>query len=292
MRISVVVATRNRPEALRAALDALAGAVRPDDEIVVVDSASTAPGVDAVADRAGVRYVRCDVPGASRARNAGIAASTADIVAFTDDDCRPQPGWGRALADAFERDDAVAFVTGRVVGEDGDEQMSTNDVPAGTWRGPLDPMRLGHGANWACRRSALATVGGFDEIMGPGGPLRAAEDHDLYWRLLDAGFTGRHVHEAVVVHPAWRRGVELLRTEWAYGVGTGALAMKARRLGRPGPALRTRVWDEGFALAAKLAWRRWERPALRQATRAAGAVAGALRARHVAIGDDRRFTVT
>lgn len=285
MRVSVVVATRDRPDQLREALAALADAVRPVDEIVVVDSASRDGRVrDVVGPPA--RYVRCDRPGASVARNVGVAAATGAIVAFTDDDCRPRPGWAAALAAAFERDPALVFVTGALSGA----QISTDDVDAGPWHAVRDPMHLGHGANWACRRDAFLAVGGFDESMGPGARLRAAEDHDLFWRLLRAGGSGTHVREAVVDHPSWRGTRDLVRTEWAYGIGTGALAMKARRLRAHGPSLRTRLWDEGLVLAARLAWRRWERPALRQLVRVAGVLAGAVRARSIDIDADGRFS--
>ena len=285
MRVSVVMATRDRPDHLRAALAAVVGAIRPDDEVVVVDSASVDPRVRDVVQPP-VRYVRCDRPGASVARNVGVAEATGDVVAFCDDDCRPRPGWAAALAAAFERDPSLVFVTGAVAGP----QISTEEVDAGPWTAVRDPMHLGHGANWACRRDAFVAVGGFDETMGPGARLRAAEDHDLFWRLLVAGGTGRHVADAVVDHPSWRRTLDLVRTEWAYGVGSGALAMKARRLEVGGPTLRNRLWDEGLVLTVRLARRGWERPALRQLVRVAGVLAGAARARSLAIGPDRRFS--
>ena len=51
-------------------------------------------------DAFGARVLRLEAPGASRARNAGWRAARHSLVAFTDDDCRPQPGWLDALAAA------------------------------------------------------------------------------------------------------------------------------------------------------------------------------------------------
>ena len=126
--------------------------------------------------------------------------------------------------------------------------------------------------------------------MGPGAAFRAAEEQDLFWRLLVAGRSGRHVVAAVVDHPAWRTFRQLLSTEWAYGVGAGALVAKARRLGVDGPTLRGRAWDNGVALAARGLRRGWKRPAVRLCVRAAGVVVGAVRARRLALGPDHRFS--
>src|SRR5687767_8113024 len=99
--VSVVVASRDRPEQLRGALAAIRAAMPAGTEVVVVDSASTGAGTRQVTDDAGARYLRCDRPGVSRARNLGLETTQAEIVAFTDDDCRPAPGWLDALARPF-----------------------------------------------------------------------------------------------------------------------------------------------------------------------------------------------
>lgn len=258
--------------------------------MIVVDSASATDATRRVAASAGVRYLRCDVAGASLARNAGVAAASHDVVAFTDDDCCPQPGWAAALERMFERDATLGWVTGAVNASGADGSLSTEEVPAGPWTGSRDPMRFGHGANWACRRDAFAAVGGFDEVMGPGAPLLAAEDQDLFWRLLRAGWAGDHAHDAEVRHPAWRDRTMMLRVEWTYGVGTGALTAKATRLGdRDGPRLRSRLWDEGAVRIVDLVVRRRLGTAARQSVRTAGTVVGRVRARRFAIGEDGRF---
>jgi hypothetical protein len=87
-RVSVVVATRNRPAELTACLGALrarAGAAR---EIVVCDSASDDRGaIEGIVSGAGAVLVRCERPGLSVARNAGAERATGEVVAFLDDDC-------------------------------------------------------------------------------------------------------------------------------------------------------------------------------------------------------------
>jgi glycosyltransferase involved in cell wall biosynthesis len=275
--VAVVVATRDRAAFLEDALRTLAEVLRPVDELVVVDNGSRDGATVAVAQAAGVRVIRCDRPGASAARNAGIGATTAPIVAVTDDDCLPRQGWTAALEAAFGDPD-VGFVTGRVAPDraDADSLVQHDDPRPATYRWPDDPMHFGHGANSAFRRTAVDAVGGYDEHLGPGTPLRAAEDHDLFWRLLHAGWEGRYEPTAVVAHRAWRSRRDLLAIQWSYGLGTGALARKARRID---PAvgrrlLRTRLWEEGLARAWHALRRGWELPAAGLVVKVAGVVAG------------------
>ena len=106
MSLSVVVCTHDRPADLRRCLAALA-ALEDAVEVIVVDSASREP----VAPVEDVRTIRLDEPGLSRARNAGVAAATGDLVAFVADDAAVAPDWARRIAQAFA-DEAVGCVGG------------------------------------------------------------------------------------------------------------------------------------------------------------------------------------
>ncbi|HVB27417.1 MAG TPA: glycosyltransferase family A protein, partial [Mycobacteriales bacterium] len=191
--VAVVVCTRDRPAMLRDLLATLPVALRPGDELVVVDSASRDPRVAKVLEAAAgsglpLRVVRCERPGASRARNAGVAATTAPVIAFVDDDCRPTAGWTAAIAGAFARHPEIGFAYGSVIADDapGIAVAVLPDAPLHADLGNI--IGLGHGANLAVRSTAFQSVGGFDEALGPGAPLRAAEDKDLQARLLRSGW--------------------------------------------------------------------------------------------------------
>src|SRR3954470_14818208 len=114
-RLAVVICSRDRPAFLRDALAAIHKAKDAADEAVFVDSASTDPAVAPVASSfEDFTVVRCERPGLARARNRGVSACTAPFIAFTDDDCRPQPGWTDAFDAIFRADPRVGFITGRV----------------------------------------------------------------------------------------------------------------------------------------------------------------------------------
>ncbi|HET7489523.1 MAG TPA: glycosyltransferase family 2 protein [Acidimicrobiales bacterium] len=110
--ISVVVPSYRRPDDLARCLAALRRQDLPPSEIVVVhrpDDGDTRAVVEAFP---GIKRVEVDVPGQVAALHAGAAASTGDIVAFTDDDAVPHRDWCRRLADAFRSAD-IAAVGGR-----------------------------------------------------------------------------------------------------------------------------------------------------------------------------------
>jgi hypothetical protein len=261
--LTVVLATRDRSELLESALAALSGAIRPIDEILVVDSASQdKERVRALAARAGTRFLRCDAPGACRARNAGWRAARNELVAFIDDDCLPRPGWGAAMVSALCRPERPDFVTGRVVAGAPREQrgqlalsLTERDEPA-TFEADGDIATMGHGANMGWRQDALEAIKGFDEALGPGAPLRAAEDHDAFWRVLRRGGMGIFDPAVVVEHSQWRNRRAQLRAYYGYGVGSGALAAKRRRLGSDGDREAAPLGPRAVArLVAGLAWR-------------------------------------
>src|SRR3954449_1140629 len=99
-RMTVAVAACDRPGPVARCLDAIVrGATLPAQLIVVDQSRDGAveaevraiviPGVE-------VQYVRQQRLGLSASRNAALAAATQPVIAFTDDDCVPDPGWGAA----------------------------------------------------------------------------------------------------------------------------------------------------------------------------------------------------
>jgi len=279
--VAVVVCTRDRPAFLEQALPTVRAALRPQDEAVVVDSASRDPAVRRVAEEAGFAVVRCERPGLARARNAGVAATEAAVVGFTDDDCRPAPDWTAVAADALAGDPELAFVSGRVVADrdDGPVVAVKLETEPRRLQGAGDPTGIGHGADMFFRRIALEAIGGFDERLGTGTPLRAGEDIDAFYRLLRKGWAGAYDPRLVVTHVQWRSPAQVLRLRYGYGIGAGAVAMKAIRLdGKPGwRMLADRLWDGGLLVSAR-AVRNGHRAGVPGGVlRAAGAAAGAAR---------------
>lgn len=120
--VSVVISTFQRRDALAGLLAALQAQTYPADrlEVVVVDNGAmdgTSAELGRLAEVSPLRVVGVrleDNAGSSGGRNAGWRAASGEIVAFTDDDCLPDPGWIRAGVDALASAGA-AVVQGRTV---------------------------------------------------------------------------------------------------------------------------------------------------------------------------------
>lgn len=249
--VTVVVASRDRPEMVDRCLASVRAALAPQDELVLVDSASgpvAAAAYAETASRYGGRLVRVDRPGVNLARNHGWRAGTAPFVLFTDDDVEVEPGWADAYVASFTTHPEAAFLTGWVAAPDDGEQADVavidDDEPRVLDRATRGV--LGHGASVAVRRTALEAIGGWDEAMGAGSRFRAAPEVDLFDRLLHSGRTGRFEPSARARHHQWRSGGELARLHFRYGLGTGARLAKLARYDR-----------QRLRHAAREAWWEW-----------------------------------
>jgi glycosyltransferase involved in cell wall biosynthesis len=110
----VVPSLLAREDSLRDCLDALSALDYPRYEVLLVDNRSPAAGEAPVwiSDYQNVRVLSEPRPGISAARNAGLAASSGDFVAFTDDDAVVDPGWLRAIGTRFALHPQEACVCG------------------------------------------------------------------------------------------------------------------------------------------------------------------------------------
>ncbi len=244
-RFTVVVPTFGRARQLRECLAALAALDYPRDrfEVVVADDGSPKPpreAVEGLSDAIDVRLLAAPHRGPAAARNLGAGAARAELLAFTDDDCRPTPGWLRALA-ARLRAQPHAVVGGRVR-----NGLAGNRFSAGSqllidflyqrWNErPEGPVLLTSN-NLALRADLFREVGGFDASF----PLPAAEDRDFCDRWRARGRVLACAPEAVVDHFHELDARQFWRQHFGYGVGARHFhrlraARGAERLGVEGP---------------------------------------------------------
>jgi glycosyltransferase involved in cell wall biosynthesis len=194
--LSVVVPTHNRSDRLRRLLAALATQdVQSPFEVIVVDDGSTdatpAELEKLVEDFPFLRTIRVEPNGGpAAARNRGWRAATAPLVAFTDDDCIPDQGWVRGIADGLARADVVQGCTRA------DQSMVREHGPFGHAVEVLAETGFYETCNMGYRRATIESLGGFDETFRhPFG-----EDTDLAWRAKGDGFRVAFAPNAIVVH--------------------------------------------------------------------------------------------
>lgn len=241
--ISVIVCTRDRPDDLRKALESLTDQDFDGYEVLVVDQSRSDTTRLVVEEAAGggesVRYIRLSTPGLSRAYNAGIANARGDLLAFTDDDCEAPRDWLRCVEAAFRAEPDVALLYGQVllppglVEKEGQEGV-TPQLPIEARRrlSRRDGFRVfGMGANFAARRAACLQLGGFDEVLGGGGPLQSAQDFDFAYRLFRNGFAILLEPTVIVYHHGFRSLRDWPAVVRSYGVGVGGFYWKHVRAG-------------------------------------------------------------
>lgn len=253
--VSVVIPTFNRSGRLMRCLNSLQRQTFPssDFEIIVADDGSTDGTREKIQElktegRDSFTYIRGPHLGPARARNLGIEASRAEIVAFIDDDCTADPDWLQSLLRPFASLD-VGGVEGRVIsrGQASPLSRSVSNRSGGQYLT----------ANAAYRRNVLERVGGFDETF----LLAGGEDYDLAYRVLKGGYRIVFEDNAVTVHPVYYQSFHefsmRLRTWWS----TVKLSKKhprmfAEHVGRSGTA-NTVFYLAVYPILELIRWRNW-----------------------------------
>jgi len=216
--VSIVISTYNRCEMLPPALESVLAQVSDgvNYELIVVDNNSTDKTREVVESfiargAKNLRYVFEGRQGLSHARNAGIAAARAPIIAFTDDDVRVAPDWAARIKRAFAEHPEVDFVGGKVLPRWEAEPPSwltpdhwsplalTNYGEEPVYSNARNPLCL-FGANFSFRREVFDEIGHFaSDLQRVKDGIGSTEDHELQLRLWQAGKQGLYLPELVTI---------------------------------------------------------------------------------------------
>jgi glycosyltransferase involved in cell wall biosynthesis len=244
--VSVLLPVRNGASTIADQLEALAAQDFDGEwELLVVDNGSTDATrtiVEGFADRLPLRIVDAsERRGTGYARNRGVAASSAAIVALCDADDVVWPGWLRAITAAGHDHELVAggidhhrFVPG-----------IPEHVAAASRSGPIyggDWMDFAIGANMAVQRAALDAIGGFDDS------LPCSTDRDLSWRLQVAGHELYFEPDAVVSkRPRATFGQRFVQ-HYRWGKVSATIYRRMRPHGMPGSNYRFAILEAWWVL--------------------------------------------
>jgi len=275
----VIVATIGRADLLDRCLSALSSSGEAPPEVIVVDNTSGDSSTEQVARRHGARLIIAAHTGLSGARNAGIRASKAPIVAFLDDDAAPKAGWLSAIQAPFA-DPLVMAVTGRVVpfeaeaearrrmdiaiDQDLGPQARVVDRSTDHWFEICNFGGLGIGANMAFRHQSLEAWSGFRESLGRGTPMQGGEEHNAFFELVRRGYRVAYTPQAIVKHRYPHTLPSIRRNHFRYLAGATAYATLLI-VEEPGFRQRTLRYVFGAMLGRKRAWRSNEGPRARVA---------------------------
>jgi GT2 family glycosyltransferase len=249
MKLSAIVATRNRAHAIIPCLDSIAAAFAHaaplDAEIVVADNGSTDATSAIVKQWATerafpVRLIFELRAGKSAALNLALRTAQGELLAFLDDDCRMSKDYVSQLLryDASDGDELV-LRGGRVeLGDPTDLPLSIKTSPTRfrfnrRMNPDINPTRrdtiIGQicGCNMAMRRAVIERIGPFDERFGPGSIMQNADDAEYHFRAYVGDITIEYVPDMAVFHHHGRKkksvGFNLMRS---YATGGGAVYAK------------------------------------------------------------------
>ncbi|MEO0453179.1 MAG: glycosyltransferase [Verrucomicrobiota bacterium] len=214
-KFSIIVCTYNGSRTLKQTLESLSTLRYPDFEVIIINDGSTDGTADILSSDSNYGVITQENQGLSVARNRGADEATGEILVYTDDDCMPDTDWLFHLADTFQSTEFAAV---------GGPNLSP---PAAQWRQAtvaaapgvpthvlLTDMEAEHipGCNFAIRREALESIGGFDPIY-----RKAGDDVDLCWRLRDAGYQIGFNPSAMVWHHRRSTIADYLKQQHGYG---------------------------------------------------------------------------
>lgn len=238
-QLSTVICTINRPELIGAAVESVLANDHPSFDLMVVDQSMDA-ATETVLEKFGsdkrFRYVRIERVGLSAAYNTGIEMTRAPLLAFTDDDCVAPTHWLSSIAAAFDRNPDVELLYGQTLIppelKDAPGVVPSVFIPQERKLGRGHGFKVGAmGANFAMKRTLVDSIGGFDEALGGGGPLRSSQDFDFMYRTHRGGAVCLLCPDVWVHHYGIRAPQEWRDTLKAYGIGDGAFYLKHVRCG-------------------------------------------------------------
>ncbi len=220
---SIVIPTYRRPVHLSNLLAALTRLrYRPSMfEVIVVDDGSDIPLepiLSKVRGQFNLTFIRQENKGPGAARNCGAARAKGEYLAFADDDCRPDPNWLQALAQAF-RESPSSICGGRTVN-------ALKDNPYSTASHLLVDFLYEHynpteetGAFFLANNFAVAKEG-FEKLGGFDSTLRFGEDRDFCYRWKIQGYPFVFAPDATVYHAHPLTLFSFLQLHFLYGGGS------------------------------------------------------------------------
>ena len=185
VRLSVVITCRNQGKDVFPTLHSIRSILTPEDEIILVDAASSDSATLNVVEGyrpARIRLIRSGSPSILDARQAGLRAAKGKLVVAIGADQTIEGDFIREALRALEGDPETAFVIGGLVDGDGTGYMW---LPDG-----LDPRGVAMATRYhfpVLRTDALAAIGGYDATLSS----TEQADADLTIRLVTTGRKGK-----------------------------------------------------------------------------------------------------
>lgn len=226
--ISVIVATRNRPDKISNCLHSILANSFSDFEIIVVDQSDdgkTREFVQGISNPL-IRYFGMKKKGLSKAKNFGIKKAKGKIITFIDDDAIVNKNWLKNVYQGFQENKNILVVCGQILpwkprnhlrlycsGVTGFRKKRIFATPC------KHKGSFFYGSALSIKKNAFKKIGFFKEWLGVGSLGVATEDEEFIYRLLKDGNRVLLNPQVVVYHDKWLTGKEFRRQLARYACG-------------------------------------------------------------------------
>jgi GT2 family glycosyltransferase len=206
LKISVIIATHERPRTLANLLASLAAQIVPGDhEILIADNGTPAPS-PVPADIVVACHLHDPAPGKCRVQNRAISRAQGEIIVLIDDDLVASTNYLAAVEHFFRQHPEFAAMKGKVLPAQDPKSIAGEnwpymDLPIVDHGPAVREVRGVLGANMAFRSGVFSRVGLFDERLGPGA-CGHEEDTEMSIRLRAAGLRTGYCPDALLYHEA------------------------------------------------------------------------------------------
>jgi glycosyltransferase involved in cell wall biosynthesis len=247
--LDIAVCTRNRSQQLTRCLESLLGMLRDADSsipcrVLVIDNSPANDETERLIQTfSRVSYCKEAVPGLNFARNRALSESSAEFIAFIDDDAIVDRSWLAGLKHGWQMHPDAAAFTGPVfpleletgaqilferMGGFGTDFTMTRFGPTDpeSKRYPYNAGMIGTGCNMVFRRKLLLELDGFDEALDTGEPLPGGGDIDMFYRVIRSGQVVVREPKMVVYHEHRRGHAQLRHQMWTWGLSIMAFMTK------------------------------------------------------------------
>jgi GT2 family glycosyltransferase len=206
MTISVIIPTFNRDDKIILCLESLFNQKTKPTEIIILDqNIEKLPLLTKYINShpCNIRYLKSSTRNKSTSINKIVNTATGDILAFTDDDCIITPNWISEIYTVFTINPKISCITGNtypyrnILKKSCQPTISTKKY---IFTKPIYHTFIGFGNNFAIRKSVFKSVGLFKNWLGPGSIGLAAEDGELFIRLLKHNYKILHDPNIVIYH--------------------------------------------------------------------------------------------
>lgn len=232
MNISIVIASKNRPEMLAACVKSLQAGFDKNLEIIlcIQDGKSRPVLTKQYFTKNQLSSVDIGFSGKAQALNLGLQKARGNIILFTDDDCLVDKKWISQAIRAFQKNPEISAIFGKTLPYHRDisakkicpscfnpgDEIYIITKPVKHWE------KIGFGNNMAFRRQVFDEISGFKPWLGPGSIGSNAEDAEVAIRCLIKGYKLMYNPDMIVYHNKWLNDREMKQQQLSYLCGEAA----------------------------------------------------------------------